>query len=66
MEETIYTDESGRVLSHAELRKLLRKNQSPQYGWWSFKGKPRIGEGDVPRGVRTSMEISKMRKASAR
>ena len=55
-----YTDERGNKLSHEELRKLLKKNSHPQYGWWSHKRKRIVEGGKPPPGVRTGEEISEL------
>lgn len=52
-----YYDLDGNELTHEELNKLLRKNVSPQYGWWQAKVPQRVGLGKPPPGVRQSKEI---------
>lgn len=62
----MYRDIHGNILSHNELTKLLKKNNSPQYQWWHAKHQPRVdpdspGQGRPPPGVRTNKEIWAMR-----
>ena len=55
-----YTDRNGNRLSHEALKKLLRKNVSPQHNWWHAKPPQRVGLGKPPPGVRESRDIKNL------
>lgn len=57
---TPYFDQAGNRLSRKQLATLLRKNSTPQFGWWKAKVQPKWGQGRPPRGVRTSKLISRL------
>ena len=54
---TNYYDLDGNQLTHAELKKILRKNVSYQQKWWKAKVQPKVGNCKPPPGVRQNRNI---------